>query len=191
MQPNISLSSEPMDDDPLLANVTDYQKLIGKLIYLTTTRPDIAYTVSFLNQFMHSPLKSHLKTALKVIMYLKSSTVRAGGRRTLKLERKSSNKADGSPLTTGLADSLSTGTRDSLLALRRPRQEGFRQVNIDATLLSQVLTFFRHCDSWCVHSLCEDNLCWWCFYAFELMKKLEKAKEKLSEAKEATKCGNW
>ncbi|GKB15596.1 ribonuclease H-like domain-containing protein [Tanacetum coccineum] len=64
---NISLSSEPKDDDPLLDNIIDYQKLIGKLIYLTTTRHDIAYTVSCLSQFMHSPLKSHLKTNLKVV----------------------------------------------------------------------------------------------------------------------------
>ncbi|GJV62160.1 ribonuclease H-like domain-containing protein [Tanacetum coccineum] len=56
---------------PLLENITDYQKLIGKLSYLTTTRSDIAYTVSCLSQFMHSPLKIHLKTALKVIRYLK------------------------------------------------------------------------------------------------------------------------
>ncbi|GKE15668.1 ribonuclease H-like domain-containing protein [Tanacetum coccineum] len=45
MQPNISLSSEPKDDDHLLNNITEYEKLIGKLIYLTTTRPDNAYTV--------------------------------------------------------------------------------------------------------------------------------------------------
>ncbi|GJU77958.1 ribonuclease H-like domain-containing protein [Tanacetum coccineum] len=73
MQPNISLTSEPGDTDPLLDNVTGYQKLIGKLIYLTTTRPNIAYTVFCLSQFMHNPLKSHLKIALKVIMYLKGS----------------------------------------------------------------------------------------------------------------------
>ncbi|GJY54101.1 putative RNA-directed DNA polymerase [Tanacetum coccineum] len=73
IEPNISLTSEPSDTDPLLDNVTGYQKLIGKLIYLTTTRPDIAYTVSCLSQFMHNPLKSHLKTALKVIRYLKGS----------------------------------------------------------------------------------------------------------------------
>ncbi|GJW54922.1 ribonuclease H-like domain-containing protein [Tanacetum coccineum] len=73
MQPNISLSKEPKDDDALLENATDYQKLIGKLIYLTTIRPDIAYTVSCLSQFIHSPLKSHLKIALKVTRYLKSS----------------------------------------------------------------------------------------------------------------------
>ncbi|GJR28914.1 ribonuclease H-like domain-containing protein [Tanacetum coccineum] len=72
-KPNISLTSEPSETDPLIENVTEYQKLIGKLIYLTTTRPDIAYTVSCLSQFMHSPLKSHLKTTLKVIRYLKSS----------------------------------------------------------------------------------------------------------------------
>ncbi|GJU99891.1 ribonuclease H-like domain-containing protein [Tanacetum coccineum] len=73
MQPNISLSSEPKDDDPLLDNITEYEKLIGKLIYLTTTRPDNAYTVCCLSQFMHSPLRSHLKTAIKVIRYLKGS----------------------------------------------------------------------------------------------------------------------
>nr|GEV94105.1 ribonuclease H-like domain-containing protein [Tanacetum cinerariifolium] len=73
MQPNISLTSEPSDTDPLLDNVTKYQKLIGKLIYLTTTRSDIVYTVSCLSQFMHNPLKSHMKTALKVIRYLKGS----------------------------------------------------------------------------------------------------------------------
>ncbi|GJV86778.1 ribonuclease H-like domain-containing protein [Tanacetum coccineum] len=73
MQPNISLSSEPKDDDPLLDNITEYEKLIGKLIYLTTTRPDNAYTICCLSQFMHSPLRSHLKTAIKVIRYLKGS----------------------------------------------------------------------------------------------------------------------
>nr|GEZ14629.1 ribonuclease H-like domain-containing protein [Tanacetum cinerariifolium] len=73
-KPNISLSSEPNDTDPLLDNITEYQKLIGKLIYLTTTRPDIAaYTVSCLSQFMHNPLRSHPRTALKVIRYLKGS----------------------------------------------------------------------------------------------------------------------
>ncbi|GJY11854.1 ribonuclease H-like domain-containing protein, partial [Tanacetum coccineum] len=65
MQPNISLTSEPSDIDPLLDNVTEYQKFIDKLIYFTTTRPDIAYTFSCLSQFMHNPLKSHLKKCFK------------------------------------------------------------------------------------------------------------------------------
>ncbi|GKC79687.1 ribonuclease H-like domain-containing protein [Tanacetum coccineum] len=61
--PNIALSSEPANTDPKLKNITEYQKLIRKFIYLTTTRPDIAYTVSCLGHFMHNPLKSHLDIA--------------------------------------------------------------------------------------------------------------------------------
>lgn len=59
---------------PMLVNITEYQKLIGKLIYLTTTRPDISYTLHYLSQIMHSPLNSHLKTAIKVLKYLKGSS---------------------------------------------------------------------------------------------------------------------
>ncbi|GKA93034.1 ribonuclease H-like domain-containing protein [Tanacetum coccineum] len=60
------------DKDHLLENINDYQKLIGKLIYLTNTRPYISYDVHCLSQFMHSPLTSHLKITFKILRYLKS-----------------------------------------------------------------------------------------------------------------------
>ncbi|GJZ54151.1 ribonuclease H-like domain-containing protein, partial [Tanacetum coccineum] len=65
------ISNEATEKDPVLDNITDYQKLMGKLIYLTNTRPDISYVVHCLSQFMHSPLKSHLKTTFKILRYLK------------------------------------------------------------------------------------------------------------------------
>ncbi|KAK1433709.1 hypothetical protein QVD17_10624 [Tagetes erecta] len=60
-------------EDFELTDITGYQKLIGKLIYLTLTRPDISYTVGCLSQFMHKPLDSHLKTAMRLLRYLKES----------------------------------------------------------------------------------------------------------------------
>ncbi|GJU93321.1 ribonuclease H-like domain-containing protein [Tanacetum coccineum] len=73
VEPNSVLPYVPTKDDPLLDNITGYQKLLGKLIYLTHTRPDIAYSVYCLAQYMHSPLKSHLNYALNVLRYLKGA----------------------------------------------------------------------------------------------------------------------
>ena len=52
---------------------TQYQRLVGKLIYLSHTRPDIAYAVSVVNQFMHDPRERHLQAVDKIIQYLKVS----------------------------------------------------------------------------------------------------------------------
>nr|GEV59029.1 putative reverse transcriptase domain-containing protein [Tanacetum cinerariifolium] len=69
---NATLNHIESDDDQLLVNVLNYQIHVGKLIYLTNTRPDIAY-VHCLSQYVHSPLDSHLDAALRVLMYLKGS----------------------------------------------------------------------------------------------------------------------
>lgn len=50
-----------------------YEKLVGKLIYLSHNRPDICCLVSFVIQFMHDPTNEHLHVALKILRYLKNA----------------------------------------------------------------------------------------------------------------------
>ena len=50
-----------------------YQQLVGKLIYLSHTHPDIAYTVSVVSQFMHCPSKDRMDAVMRILSYLKSS----------------------------------------------------------------------------------------------------------------------
>ncbi|CAA7406579.1 unnamed protein product [Spirodela intermedia] len=48
-----------------------YQRLIGKLIYLSHTRPNITYVVKLLSQFIHDPREVHNAVARRVLLYLK------------------------------------------------------------------------------------------------------------------------
>lgn len=50
-----------------------YQRLVGKLIYLSLTRPDIVYVVSVLSQFMHCPTKKHPDAVTHILRYLRGT----------------------------------------------------------------------------------------------------------------------
>ncbi|RDX71655.1 hypothetical protein CR513_48958, partial [Mucuna pruriens] len=47
------------EESPIIEK-SKYQRLVGKLIYLSNTRPDIAYVVSVVSRFMHNPKERHL-----------------------------------------------------------------------------------------------------------------------------------
>ncbi|KAB2594606.1 hypothetical protein D8674_036786 [Pyrus ussuriensis x Pyrus communis] len=50
-----------------------YQKLVRRLVYLAHTHPDIAYAVSVVSQFMHSPSVDHMPAVMRILAYLKSA----------------------------------------------------------------------------------------------------------------------
>ena len=47
--------------------------MVGSLNYLTTTRPDISYSINILSQFMANPLEVHWNVAKRVLWYLQGS----------------------------------------------------------------------------------------------------------------------
>ena len=69
MDPNTKISSELRE---LLSNPASYQRLICCLIYLTNTRPDIAFAVSIVIQFMHAPRISHMEVVNYILRDLKT-----------------------------------------------------------------------------------------------------------------------
>ena len=50
-----------------------YQKLVGRLMYLAHTRPDLAYALSIVSQFMHNLAEQHMNAVMCILRYLKSA----------------------------------------------------------------------------------------------------------------------
>jgi len=68
MDPNSKLL---LDQGELLHNSGRYRTLVDKLNNLTVTRPDIAYTVSVVSQFLSAPRTSHWDAVIRVLGYWK------------------------------------------------------------------------------------------------------------------------
>lgn len=67
LDPGLKLSN---DDGILLSNPASYRKLIGKLIYLTITRPNICYALNKLSQYMDQPREPHYQIVHQILHYL-------------------------------------------------------------------------------------------------------------------------
>ena len=70
MVPNVKLL---LEEGELLYDPGKYMKLVGKLNYLTVTRPNVAFDVSVVSQFMSSSQISHWNAVIHILRYLKNS----------------------------------------------------------------------------------------------------------------------
>ncbi|KAA0025328.1 cysteine-rich RLK RECEPTOR-like protein kinase [Cucumis melo var. makuwa] len=60
-------------DDQVPVDKEQYQRLVGKLIYLSHTRPDISFAVSVVSQFMQAPYEKHMEAVNRILRYLKNT----------------------------------------------------------------------------------------------------------------------
>ncbi|KAL2232434.1 UNVERIFIED_CONTAM: Retrovirus-related Pol polyprotein from transposon RE1 [Sesamum indicum] len=60
----------------VLEDPESYRRLIGRLLYLGFTRPDVSYGAQQLSQFVHRPCKEHLAAALHLVKYLKGTSTK-------------------------------------------------------------------------------------------------------------------
>lgn len=70
MEQNLKLEH---DENSPKIDSSRYQRLVGRLIYLQATRPDIAYAVNILGQFVADPRQNHMDAAFHVLRFLKAT----------------------------------------------------------------------------------------------------------------------
>lgn len=66
----LELSVKYAYSDGIILPDHTYRTLVGSLVYLTITRPDIAYVVHVVRQFIVSPTIVHWTTVLRILRYL-------------------------------------------------------------------------------------------------------------------------
>jgi hypothetical protein len=60
----VATDGEPLEDP------TRYRHIVGSLVYLDVTRPDISYSVHILSQFVLAPTQIHYSHLLRVLRYI-------------------------------------------------------------------------------------------------------------------------
>ncbi|XP_035830863.1 secreted RxLR effector protein 161-like [Helianthus annuus] len=70
MEYEIKLSKE---DPDVFADEGIYRSLVGSLMYLTNTRPDITYDVTKINRYMEYPKKTHWEAGKRILRYIKGT----------------------------------------------------------------------------------------------------------------------
>jgi hypothetical protein len=68
LEQNVKLSA---DEGDLVEDTTMYRCIVGSLIYMTITRPDLNYAVGVVSQFMQTPRKPHLDAVRRILRYIK------------------------------------------------------------------------------------------------------------------------
>ena len=63
------------DDDGSTVDPMLFKRLVGSLMYLTTTRPDIMYGVSLISRFMESPKDSHWQAGKRILRYVSAHKI--------------------------------------------------------------------------------------------------------------------
>jgi len=67
MEPNTKICAH---ERKVLEDATMYRQLVGTIIYLTLTRPDISFVVGVMSRYMQNPKKPHLKAVRRILRYV-------------------------------------------------------------------------------------------------------------------------
>lgn len=61
------------DETGVKVDATMYKQMVGSLMYLTATRPDLMFVVCFISRFMSNPTQLHFTAVKRIMRYLKGT----------------------------------------------------------------------------------------------------------------------
>ncbi|KAG7558923.1 Ribonuclease H-like superfamily [Arabidopsis thaliana x Arabidopsis arenosa] len=115
---------------PVFPEPERYRRLVGRLVYLTHTKPEISYAVNMLAQFMQKPQLDHWEAALRLVRYLKGCPGQS-----ILLSSKSDLQL------TGFSDSDHAGCQSALHIASNPVfQERTKHIEADCHFIRDELT---------------------------------------------------
>ncbi|KAM1556843.1 hypothetical protein PS2_040150 [Malus domestica] len=62
------------DEGGIEVDGTVYKQMVGSLMYLTATRPDLMFVVSLISRYMERPTEVHMQAVKRVLRYIKGTT---------------------------------------------------------------------------------------------------------------------
>jgi hypothetical protein len=68
LEQNVKLSANEGD---FVEDTIMYRRIVGSLIYITITRPDLSYVIGMVSQFMQTPQKPHFDAVKRILRYIK------------------------------------------------------------------------------------------------------------------------
>ena len=138
----LHLQLRPDEGSPL-SDPTRYRHLVGSLIYLTITRPDIAYAVHVLSQFVSAPTSVHYTHLLRLLRYLQATPSRGlfySSRSSLQLRAYSDATWASDPADRRSVTGFCLFLGSSLIAWKSKKQTNVSRSSTEAELRAMATT---------------------------------------------------
>jgi hypothetical protein len=139
MELNVQLCAS--DGDPL-SDPTRYRHLVGSLVYLAVSRPDISYPVHILSQFVSAPTSVHYSHLLRVLRYLCGTITRPlffPRSSSLQLQEYSDATWASDPLDRRSLSAYCVFLSGSLIAWKTKKQIAVSRSSVEAELRAMAL----------------------------------------------------
>jgi hypothetical protein len=146
--PMSSAASLGPDEDGEAVEQREYRSMIGSLLYLTATRPDIQFAVGLCARFQASPRSSHRSTVQRIFRYLKHTpefVIWYSASSSLDLVGFSDADFAGYGIDRNSTSRTSHFLGSSLVCWFSRKQSSVTQSTTEAEYVADTRRFFRYC----------------------------------------------